>query len=221
MEHKCKIFKKENKQSGITLVALVVTIVVLLILAGISIRLVLDNNGIINKAGEGKEKYGQAKENEQTDLDNALDWIDEMTGANIVEPENVDDWEYKTEDDGTLTITGYKGTATEVVIPNSINGVRVKSIYNNYDPIWDSSICNGDEYFVVSSGYVSQNTITSIIISYGIEKIGGSVFRCSTELKNVSIPNSVTSIDWAFEGCTSLTSINIPNSVTNIKRGFF
>ena len=220
MENKCKIFKKGNKQSGITLVALVVTIVVLLILAGISIRLVLDNNGIINKAGEGKEKYGQAKENEQTDLDNALDWIDEMTGANIVEPENVDDWEYKTEDDGTLTITGYKGTATEVVIPNSIDGVRVKSIYNNYDPIWDSSICNGDEYWVGSSRYVSQNTITSIIISYGIEKIGDSVFRCSTELKNVSIPNSVTSIDGAFEGCTSLTNITIPDSVTSIDGAF-
>ncbi len=242
MEHKCKVIKKGNKQSGITLVALVVTIVVLLILAGISIRLVLDNNGIINKAGEGKEKYGQAKENEQTDLDNALDWIDEMTGANIVEPENVDDWAYRVEDDGTLTITGYKGTATEVVIPNFIDGVRVKSIYNNYDPIWDSSICNGDEYWSGSSKYVSQNTITSIIISYGIEKIGDSVFRCTTELKNVSIPNSVTSIDSAFDrctsltnvtipdsvtsidgafsGCTSLTSINIPSSVTNIKRGF-
>ncbi len=40
------MFKKEK---GITLVALVVTIVVLLILAGVSISLVLDQNGIINK----------------------------------------------------------------------------------------------------------------------------------------------------------------------------
>ena len=48
------MFKKEK---GITLVALVVTIVVLLILAGVSISLVLDQNGIINKripiAGNG------------------------------------------------------------------------------------------------------------------------------------------------------------------------
>ena len=128
MKHKCKIFKEGNNQSGITLVALVVTIVVLLILAGISIRLVLDNNGIITRAGEGKEKYGQAKENEQTDLDNALDWMDEMDKPPIVEPENVDDWAYRVEDDGTLTITGYKGTATEVVFPNSINGNKVKKI---------------------------------------------------------------------------------------------
>ena len=59
--NKGKIFRKGSKQSGITLVALVVTVVVLLILAGISIRLVLDNNGIINRAGEGKEKYGQER----------------------------------------------------------------------------------------------------------------------------------------------------------------
>ena len=56
MKHKCKIFKKGSKQSGITLVALVVTVVVLLILAGVSINFVLDNNGIITKAGEAKDK---------------------------------------------------------------------------------------------------------------------------------------------------------------------
>ena len=38
--------KLKNKR-GITLIALVVTIVVLLILAGVSISLILDNNGII------------------------------------------------------------------------------------------------------------------------------------------------------------------------------
>ena len=45
---------KNNK--GITLVALVVTIVVLLILAGVSINLVLGNNGIIAKAKEAELK---------------------------------------------------------------------------------------------------------------------------------------------------------------------
>ena len=49
--------KKVKNCSGITLLALVVTIVVLLILAGVSIRLVLDNNGIITRAGDTKDKY--------------------------------------------------------------------------------------------------------------------------------------------------------------------
>lgn len=46
--------KKSNQ--GITLVALVVTIVVLLILAGVSISLVNGQNGIVTKAQEAKEK---------------------------------------------------------------------------------------------------------------------------------------------------------------------
>ena len=39
-----------KKQRGITLIALVVTIVILLILSGISLNIVLSNNGIITKA---------------------------------------------------------------------------------------------------------------------------------------------------------------------------
>ena len=81
MERKCKIFKKGNKQSGITLVALVVTVVVLLILAGVSIRLVLDNNGIITRAGDAKDKHEQGRVNDQTDLNSAEDYINQMTGG--------------------------------------------------------------------------------------------------------------------------------------------
>ena len=53
---------KNNK--GITLVALVVTIVVLLILAGVSINSVLGENGIIIKAKEAAEKTAAAQEKE-------------------------------------------------------------------------------------------------------------------------------------------------------------
>ena len=44
-----------KKISGITLIALVVTIIVLLLLAGISISMLTGNNGILTKAGEAKE----------------------------------------------------------------------------------------------------------------------------------------------------------------------
>ena len=53
----------KNKK-GITLVALVVTIVVLLILAGVSINLVLGNNGIIVKAREAQKKSAEASQND-------------------------------------------------------------------------------------------------------------------------------------------------------------
>ena len=49
-----------RKESGITLVALVVTIVVLLILAGVSINLVVGQNGLINRAKEATQKTKNA-----------------------------------------------------------------------------------------------------------------------------------------------------------------
>ena len=58
---------KTKEMKGITLVALVVTIVVLLILAGVSINLVLGNNGIIIKAKEAAEKTAEAQEKEMTE----------------------------------------------------------------------------------------------------------------------------------------------------------
>ena len=67
----------KNKK-GITLVALVVTIVVLLILAGVSINLVLGNNGIIAKAQEAKTKSAEASEN---DLKGMNGLLSEMEGA--------------------------------------------------------------------------------------------------------------------------------------------
>ena len=54
-------------QKGITLVALVVTIIVLIILAGVSIALVLGDNGIVNKAKEGRNNYAIAA-NEEHDI---------------------------------------------------------------------------------------------------------------------------------------------------------
>ena len=53
-----------RKQNGITLVALIITIIVLLILAGVSISLVVGNNGVLNQASSAviANKEAQAKE---------------------------------------------------------------------------------------------------------------------------------------------------------------
>ena len=73
-----KIFNKEEK--GITLIALVVTIVVLLILAGVSISLVLNNNGVISKAKDAKNQYAEAQTNDEKQLNEVSDWIKETVG---------------------------------------------------------------------------------------------------------------------------------------------
>ena len=57
-----------GKEKGITLIALIVTIVILIILAGVSINLVLGDNGIINKAQEAQKEYSKQEAREKLEL---------------------------------------------------------------------------------------------------------------------------------------------------------
>ncbi len=76
---KKEVSKFIKNRKGITLVALVVTIVVLLILAGVTIAYVMSDNGIFSKAQEAKDKTEQAKNDEQEYLSNLGNKIDEYT----------------------------------------------------------------------------------------------------------------------------------------------
>ena len=69
MKHKEKRIQ-ENK--GITLIALVVTIVVLIILATVSINAVLGQNGIIKKAKQAKEMYSNSIAKDKEEMDRLL-----------------------------------------------------------------------------------------------------------------------------------------------------
>ena len=64
MDFKTKF--KRNK--GITLIALVVTIIVLLILAGVSINMLTGQNGILNRAAEAKDKTTDAQNQEELEM---------------------------------------------------------------------------------------------------------------------------------------------------------
>ncbi len=57
-----------NSSKGITLIALVVTIIILIILAGISISMLTGQNGILTRAAEAKEKTEKAQAEEQSAL---------------------------------------------------------------------------------------------------------------------------------------------------------
>ena len=59
-----KLNFKGRKEKGITLIALVITIIVLLILAGVTIATLTGDNGILKKAGDAKTQTEQAKEDE-------------------------------------------------------------------------------------------------------------------------------------------------------------
>jgi hypothetical protein len=74
--------KMLKDKRGITLIALVITIIVLLILAGITINLTIGENGIISKAKEAGDKYAQATENEQSDLADFLQETESLINSN-------------------------------------------------------------------------------------------------------------------------------------------
>ena len=71
--------------------------------------------------------------------------------------------------------------------------------------------------------YSDEDTeIANLIIPNSVTSIGDYAFVECSGLTTVTIPNSVTSIgEEAFRGCSGLTSVTISNSVTSIGRGAF
>ena len=136
----------KNNEKAITLIALVVTIIVLIILAGVSINLVLGNNGIITKAREARENFTKAAEEEQTTLDSLYAEMNSKiegqggsggsgSGGNYDTPYIPNNFEHKagtTEDwNAGYTIIGKAGTANAgdefVWVPCVTDQSKVKS----------------------------------------------------------------------------------------------
>ena len=82
-ENIMKLNMKKNcsNQNGITLIALVVTIVVLLILAGVSVNALFGNSGIIEKAKETQNRMDKATENDQKSIEELTNWINNQVNG--------------------------------------------------------------------------------------------------------------------------------------------
>ena len=74
--------KKIRKNRGITLISLVVTIIVLLILAGITINMLFGKNGLLNRATEATEEYSKSEAREKIELLLSEYTIEKATGEN-------------------------------------------------------------------------------------------------------------------------------------------
>ena len=70
-----------RKNNGITLIALVITIVVLIILASVAITLSLGDNGVFKKAAKAKEDTLVAQNEEAVELAKTTNSIDEITSS--------------------------------------------------------------------------------------------------------------------------------------------
>ncbi len=110
-----------RKQVGITLIALIVTIIVLLILAGISLSLIAGENGILKRATNAVDKNKQAQIAEEVELamaDLKTKYYEEF----YVQKTTTDSWieyakkkleESVTTNNGTLKLEGTKVTYTD------------------------------------------------------------------------------------------------------------
>ena len=128
--------KQISKEQGITLIALVVTIVVLLILAGITITFVLGENGIINMAQRAADATNNAMQKEQEDLADITNQMQNYLNGNGGSGGTTPGTDKLTPDDKGKLVTGenkpYEDETGKAIIPGGFCVVK-DSIENPED----------------------------------------------------------------------------------------
>ena len=147
---------KENK--GITLVALVITIIVLLILAGVTLSLVLGDNGVVTKADEAKTTSNQKEIEEQVKLK-----VQENITAHEGEFDIEDFWDQFNEEEGfTLDTTNKKVTKDGVTLSIGTKGeiaiVSEETVVEEDEE--DTYVSSPEEWFTTTENEDGTLTIT-------------------------------------------------------------
>lgn len=132
----------------------------------------------------------------------------------VREIEEIADFEYEILDGGA-TITKYTGSATDVVIPDTIEDVPVKKIgFLSFEAKFDVvSVILPETTEVIGEGaFMDCSSLTSINIPESVTLIERSAFAACTSLEALVIPSSVQSIEMeAFTACEAMTSLEIHN----------
>ncbi len=196
MKHKCKIFRKGKKQAGITLVALVVTIVVLLILAGVSIRLVLDNNGIITKAGDARDKTYIEAIKEAKEMWNTEKYLGSTTDklADYLFKQGVITEEEKTivENNETITKGKYSVSFKQTVAEAFKEGkLQVGDWVNYQNPTTVSAKVKEKDSNYSDTGYTSPASRTGITKENGYDEDIDQTY---------SLTNNGKAVNWRILG---------------------
>ena len=112
------------------------------------------------------------------------------------------DYSYELIDEDTITILNYSGSEKNLVIPEKIDGKKVKKI--GY------------------GAFAECKSIESLVIPETITIIDNYSFSQCSQLQTIVIPDSVVSIgQYAFAGCSSMENLKIPNGIKAISYGVF
>ena len=196
----------KKQENGITLVALVVTIVVLLILAGISLNLVLGQNGIISRAQDARNKTEQARINTEKSI-NSLE-------------QELSDYVNKINSGNGGNSGGSQTTVENVVIPEGyyyVGGTKAKGIVIS-DNVADKELDKGKENVRRDLAgnqwvWVPVETPSSLytIVDEGVA-LSGSTGVKTTKYTNSEIINGITRV---LPGSTSTINFREPDILTN------
>ena len=218
-KEKMKTKNKKNylKQNGITLIALVVTIVVLLILAGVSLNAIFSENGIIKRAKDAQNKMDQATQNDLDALNGLNELIDsktnETTGGNnnlSTTPKvstlvgTVVDKNTKAEDAYGNKITIPKGFKILAHSENTTTGdVTYTYSGDNIPAVQDGIVIengtDGNQFVWVPVGTIKNKDNTTNTIT-----LGRYEFDSSTGVLTSTTPVQVASV----ENCTKVVTIS-------------
>ena len=175
-----KTFRKESKEKrkGITLIALVITIIVLLILAGISISMLSGDNSILRKATDAKKATETASTKEQIQLqvlgsfgkyaDLELDKLKEnlesigatVTGNSFPVTATLNNQSYTIDSDGNVTKAGPTIEVGEVKVVTNANGT-------GEDVTANSKTEGTDTLYIALSPTITGGSITSVTYNDG------------------------------------------------------
>lgn len=131
----------------------------------------------------------------------------------------VKEWSFRNNADGTVTLTKYFGSKTDIICPSYICGRPVTEIsYKLFRNTRVSSVILPDGLTRLHDGiFFNCTNLTSVTVPEGVTGIGKKAFYLCRSLSSLKLPDSVTEIgEDAFHCCRSLTAVTVPDGVTSI-----